>query len=130
MKKYTPKEIIDAYNAEGSLKSLAIRLGVSYPTAVKWTTDLGVKINRQGYNSPSISFSNLQCRHAREFLNMTRDEFCVLSKVSKTALREFELGNADIRNETAKKILSAFGSMGISFCVDGTFLHCDAACRK
>lgn len=122
-KKHKPEEILKAYHEEGTLKKLADKLGVSYPTAVRWTTDLGVKINQQGYNSPSHSFSNKQCRHAREFLKMTRDEFCALSKVSKTALREFELGKANIRKGTAKKILNSFGVLGISFNQDGTFLY-------
>ena len=93
----TDEEIIKAYQEEGTLHKLASRLGISYPTAVSWTTDIGIKLNRQGYNSPSHDFTNLQCRHAREFLKMTRDDFCSLSKVSKTALREFELGKANIR---------------------------------
>lgn len=78
-------------------------------------------MNQQGYNNPSHSFSNLQCRHAREFLKMTRDEFCELAKVSKTALREFELGKANIRKGTANKILNSFKELGVSFNTDGTF---------
>lgn len=119
----TDEEIIKAYQEEGTLHKLASRLGISYPTAVSWTTDIGIKLNRQGYNSPSHDFTNLQCRHAREFLKMTRDDFCSLSKVSKTALREFELGKANIRRETANKILAAFEVMGIRFNADGTFSH-------
>lgn len=117
----TKDEITKAYKEEGTLKKLADRLGVSYPTAVSWTTRLGIKLNQQGYNSPSHSFTCLQCRHAREFLSMTRDEFCVLSKVSKTALREFELGKSNIRNETAGKILNTFERLGVKFNEDGTF---------
>lgn len=119
----TDEEIIKAYQEEGTLQ-LASRLGISYPTAVSWTTDIGIKLNRQGYNSPSHDFTNLQCRHAREFLKMTRDDFCSLSKVTKTApKRGFELGKANIRRETANKILAAFEVMGIRFNADGTFSH-------
>ena len=58
-----------------------------------------------------------------QIAKMTRDDFCSLSKVSKTALREFELGKANIRRETANKILAAFEVMGIRFNADGTFSH-------
>ena len=119
----TDEEIIKAYQEEGTLHKLASRLGISYPTAVSWTTDIGIKLNRQGYNSPSHDFTKLQWRHAKEKIKMTRDDFCSLSKVSKTALREFELGKANIRRETANKILAAFEVMGIRFNADGTFSH-------
>lgn len=45
----TDEEIIKAYQEEGTLHKLASRLGISYPTAVSWTTDIGIKLNRQGY---------------------------------------------------------------------------------
>nr|WP_269809272.1 helix-turn-helix domain-containing protein [Enterovibrio nigricans] len=53
-----------------------------------------------GYNAPALSITGLQCRHAREYLGLTRDDFCDKSGVGKTTLREFENGKSLIRRET------------------------------
>ncbi|WP_244556727.1 helix-turn-helix domain-containing protein [Enterovibrio nigricans] len=68
-----------------------------------------------GYNAPALSITGLQCRHAREYLGLTRDDFCDKSGVGKTTLREFENGKSLIRRETEAKILARFCSYGISF---------------
>lgn len=120
---FTDKQIRDAYLKANSLRDLAEALNVSYPTAVTWAQELGFAERRQGYNPPKLPITGLQCRHAREYLCMTRDQFCERSGVGKTALREFELGNKLVREASMSKILSLFELYNIEFKEDGTFFE-------
>lgn len=116
-------EITDAYNVTGSLLGMAERLGVTYPTAIKWAEEVGLKLKNPGYTKPIFSVTGAQCRHAREYLDLTRDEFCHESQVSKTVLREFEFGRTTPRHETYEKIMTLFDPYKIKFHNDGTFEH-------
>ncbi|WP_394213523.1 helix-turn-helix domain-containing protein [Enterovibrio calviensis] len=117
---YTESDIAVAYDQGGSLEAMKVLLDVSYPTAQRWAQDTGIKVKSQGYNAPMLSITGLQCRHAREYLGLTRDTFCASANVSKTALRQFELGKASIRRETEQKIMQYFKGQGIAF-KDGLF---------
>lgn len=120
-KNYTEDEIRAAYEKAGNLHKMAEILGVTYPTAQRWANDLNIDINAIGYKRNDTKISNLQCRHAREFLNLTRDIFCLESGVSKTTLREFELGKSTPRKASINKILGLFKEYNIVFNDDGTF---------
>ena len=118
---FTDDQIRDAYNHAGNLAGMAHALGISYPTASAWTTALGIQKKRQGYTAPPITITGAQCRHAREYLGMTRDEFCKTSGTGKTAVRQFELGNSHPRRSTLEKIVKLFKRHRIIFHSDGTF---------
>lgn len=118
---FTDSQIRDAYDQAGSLAGLAKALGVSYPTSYSWASALGIKKKRQGYTAPNHPITGAQCRHAREYLGMTRDEFCYASGVGKTALRQFELGNSFPRRGTMEKIIALFQRNQVVFLPDGTF---------
>ena len=114
-------DIMNAYSVTGSLHGMAELLGITYPTAIKWAKEIGITLKNPGYTRPVFPVTGAQCRHAREYLNLTRDEFCKKSKVSKTALREFELGKSTPRDETYDKIMLLFNWYKIKFKEDGTF---------
>lgn len=76
---FTDEQIREAYDQAGNLAGMAKVLGISYPTASAWTTELGIKKKRQGYTAPRVAITGAQCRHAREYLGMTRDDFCAAS---------------------------------------------------
>lgn len=118
---FTDEQIREAYDQAGNLAGMAKTLGISYPTASAWTTELGIKKKRQGYTSPRVAITGAQCRHAREFLGMTRDDFCAASDTGKTALRRFELSQSTPRRATLDKIMKLFDRYGIVFQSDGTF---------
>ena len=120
-KKYTEDEIKTAYEQGGSLNAMADILGITYPTANKRANELSIDLNAVGYKRNETNITNLQCRHAREFLNLTRDEFCLNSGVSKTTLREFELNKSTPRKASIDKILGLFKEYNIVFFNDGTF---------
>lgn len=117
---FTDTEIQEAYAQAGSLSGLADTLDITYPTAAAWVADLGIS-KPQGYNRPGHPIKGRECRHAREYLGMIRDQFCGLSGVSKTALRQFELGKQDVRKTSMDKIMKVFDNEGIFFNGDGTF---------
>lgn len=117
---FTDNQIRDAYNHAGNLAGMAKALGISYPTASAWANSLGIQ-KRQGYTAPPITITGAQCRHAREYLGMTRDEFCKASGTGKTAVRQFELGNSHPRRDTVNKIMEFFEHHHIVFRSDGTF---------
>ncbi|AWX05546.1 DNA-binding protein (plasmid) [Enterobacter hormaechei] len=118
---FTVDQIREAYDQAGNLSDMAKSLGISYATASAWTNQLGIKTKRQGYTAPRVAISGAQCRHAREYLGMTRDEFCAASSVGKTAVRQFELGQSTPRRATLDKIMKLFDRYGIVFQSDGTF---------
>ena len=121
-------EIMNAYCATGSLHGMAEQLGITYPTAIKWAKEIGITLKAPGYTRPVFPVTGAQCRHAREYLKLTRDEFCKESKVSKTALREFELGKSTPRDDTYGRIILLFNWYKIKFKEDGTFecaIHVD-----
>lgn len=118
---FTAEQIREAYDQAGNLADMAKSLGISYPTASAWTTELGIKKKRQGYTPPPAAISGAQCRHAREYLGMTRDDFCSASGTGKTAVRQFELGQSTPRRSTQDKIMRLFERYGIVFHSDGTF---------
>lgn len=118
---FTDEQIREAYDQAGNLAGMAKALGISYPTASAWTTELGIKKKRQGYTAPRVAITGAQCRHAREFLGMTRDDFCAASGTGKTAVRQFELGQSTPRRATLDKIMKLFDRYGIVFQSDGTF---------
>lgn len=119
--RFTDKHINDVYRQFGNIIDTASALGISYPTAVIWLKECGVKTKRQGYTAPSIAITGAQCRHARELLGMTRNEFCVKAGVGLTAIRTFELGQSIPRKETQSKIERLFDQYGVVFYDDGTF---------
>ena len=106
-KKYTEDEIKTAYEQGGSLNAMADILGITYPTANKWANELSIDLNAVGYKRNETNITNLQCRHAREFLNLTRDEF--------------ELNKSTPRKASIDKILGLFKEYNIVFFNDGTF---------
>lgn len=118
---FTAEQIQKTYDQAGSLNGLAKALGVSYPTASAWTTELGINKKRRGYTAPNHPITGAQCRHAREYLGMTRDGFCDAAGVGKTALRQFELGNSFPRRGTMEKIMALFLRNQVVFHPDGTF---------
>mgnify|MGYP003624810679 CR=1 FL=1 len=118
---FTDNEIKQAYEKTGSLSGMAARLNITYPTAATWAHELGLTLKKQGYNKPSLKITGLQCRHAREYLGLTRDIFCTESKVSKTAIREFELGNSTLRKGNMDKVMGLFKRYRVTFNSDGTF---------
>lgn len=128
-RKISPAAVHEAYAATGNLNAMARVLGVSYPTAQAWANAVGVTLKRQGYTPPVLSVTGLQCRHAREFIGMTRDKLCAEAKISKTALMNFELGKAMIRRSTLMKLQATFDRHRIVFMSDGTF-RADGICRK
>lgn len=119
--RFTEREIEDAYRKKGTVAGAAKLLGVSYATASKMLSSPKFKTKRQGYNAPTLPISGNQCRHAREFLGLTRDEFCQLCGVGKTSLREFELGRKLMRKNNIGLVMALFDQYGISFAEDGTF---------
>lgn len=60
----------------------------------------------------------LTCNHLSI---MTRDDFCEQSGVSKTSLRQFELGKKLVRKENMNRILAFFEKRQLIFKEDGTF---------
>jgi DNA-binding transcriptional regulator YiaG len=118
---FTDEQIREAYDQAGNLAGMAKVLGISYPTASAWTTELGIKKKRQGYTAPRVAITGAQCRHAREYLGMTRDDFCAASGTGKTAVRQFELGQSTPRRATLNKIMKLFDRYGIAFQSDATF---------
>lgn len=118
---FTRAEVVKAYTEAKNLHEVAERLSVSYGTAVALVNEAGISKRRQGYNRPDLPISGRDCRHAREYLGMTRDQFCELSGVGKTALRQFELGKQNVRKGSMEKIMAVFDSRGIIFKGDGTF---------
>lgn len=118
---FTDEQIREAYDQAGNLAGMAKVLGISYPTASAWTTELGIKKKRQGYTAPRVAITGAQCRHAREYLGMTRDDFCAASGTEKTAVRQFELGQSTPRRATLNKIMKLFDRYGIAFQSDATF---------
>lgn len=118
---FTDEQIREAYKQAGNLTGMAKALGISYPTASAWTTKLGIKKKPQGYTAPPMAITGTQCRHAREYLGMTRDEFCAASGAGKTAIRKFELGQSTPRQASLKKVMALFERYGIVFHSDGTF---------
>lgn len=118
---FTAEQVRAAYDQAGNLTDMAKALGISYPTASAWTTELGIKKKRQGYTAPQSTITGAQCRHAREYLGMTRDDFCAASSAGKTAVRQFELGKSTPRRDTMTKIMRLFERYGIHFNGDGTF---------
>lgn len=118
---FSRDDILSAYRATKSIADMAKRLGVSYGTALTLVNRSEISKRRQGYNQPDLPITGNQGRHAREFLGMTRDEFCALACVSKTCLRQFELGKQNVRESSMAKIMAVFDSRGITFNEDGTF---------
>ena len=118
---YSDEDLILAYNNGGNLKNMAKQLQITYPTAQAWAKETGIKTKPVGFNAPKLKITGLQCRHAREYLKLTRDTFCADSNISKTALTQFELGKATIRKETERKLLKYFDSLGVTF-KDGVFV--------
>lgn len=118
---FTDEQIREAYDQAGNLAGMAKVLGISYPTASAWTTELGIKKKRQGYTAPRVAITGAQCRHAREYLGMTRDDFCAASGTGKTAVRQFEPGQSTPRRATLNKIMKLFDRYGIAFQSDATF---------
>lgn len=118
---FTDEQIREAYDQAGNLAGMAKVLGISYPTASAWTTELGIKKKRQGNTAPRVAITGAQCRHAREYLGMTRDDFCAASGTGKTAVRQFELGQSTPRRATLNKIMKLFDRYGIAFQSDATF---------
>lgn len=96
------------YDSSQNINETAKLLGVSVPTVVKFTSQLNIKKRRQGYNKPDLDITGQQCRHAREYLGYTRDEFCESAKISKTSLRCFELNVSTPRLSTLNKIKNFF----------------------
>jgi|GEM_PF-2760212 len=120
-RQFTDSAIKQAYEEAGSLSGMAERLNITYPTAATWAHELGLTLKHQGYNKPTLEITGLQCRHAREYLGLTRDMFCAKSKVSKTAIREFELGNSTLRKGNMDKVMKLFRHYRVTFNSDGTF---------
>lgn len=119
---FVSPDLVDrAYQEAGSLQGLAEALGVSYPTAQRLARDRGLAVKRQGYNRPLLAFSGLQCRHAREYLGLTRDDFCSAADIGKTTLRKFELGQSTPRADRFERIAEMFEGRGVVFLSDGTF---------
>lgn len=110
---YTDSEIREAYDLSGSLSGMAQRLNISYPTAAKWASDLRINLKRQGYSKPQLSITGAQCRIAREFLGLSRETFCNEARISKTSLREFELGNSTLRKSNFDKVANLFKKYGV-----------------
>lgn len=119
--KYTETELMAAYQQAGNLHGMADLLAISYPTAVAWAASAGLPIKRQGYTRPTYDVTGLQCRHARECLGLTRAEFRVISGVSLTCLREFELSKSTPRRAQMDKILDTFQMLGVAFLPGGLF---------
>lgn len=120
--RFTNEQINAVYQQCGNITDTANALGVSYPTAARWLKECQIKTKRPGYTAPSIAITGAQCRHAREFLRMTRNEFCDKAGVGLTAIRTFELGQSIPRKETQSKIDMLFEQYGVVFNDDGTFL--------
>lgn len=118
--RFTDDQIMAAYSRAGNLEGMAESLGISYPTAAAWASELGIA-KRQGYTAPEVPITGAQCRHAREYLGMTRDDFCAASGTGKTAIRMFELGHSTPRRATLDKVMELFARYGIVFKADGTF---------
>lgn len=111
----------EVYQEEGSIAAVSSRLGISYGTARTLVRESGITLKSVGYNPPDLPITGLQCRHAREYLGFTRDDFCLKAGIGKTALRQFELGNSNVRVSTLKKIMAVFHSYAISFDLAATF---------
>lgn len=103
------------YESSRNINDAAKIIGVSVPTAIKFTNELGIKKRPVGYNKNTVPFSGQQCRQAREFLRYTRDELCESSGVSKTALRCFELNKSTPRAATIEKLQAFFKARDIDF---------------
>lgn len=113
--KFSCDDVKAVYQEEGSIAAVSIRLGVSYGTAHALVRDSGITVKNVGYNPPDLPITGLQCRHAREYLGLTRDDFCLKAGIGKTALRQFELGNSHARASTLEKVMAVFHSYAISF---------------
>ncbi|WP_304526810.1 helix-turn-helix transcriptional regulator [Halomonas sp. I5-271120] len=118
---FTDTQLREAYEQAGNLSDMAKSLGISYPTAWDWAREIGIKTKRRGYTAPPVPISGAQCRYAREYLEMTRDDFCEACGSGKTAIRKFELGQSTPRRSTLEKIMTLFQRYGIVFAPDGTF---------
>jgi|SRR5690554_1002919 len=114
-------EVRAVYLEEGSITAVAQRLGVSYGTAHSLVRDSGIGVKKVGYHPPDLPITGLQCRHAREYLGLTRDEFCLKAGLGKTALRQFELGKSKGRASTLEKIMAVFHAHAIFFDSDVGF---------
>lgn len=101
---FTKSEIKKAYKKTGSITGMASELKISYPTAKKWAKDINLTLNKQGYNKPKFDLTGSECRRKRELYGLSRECLCNESKVSETALREFELGNSTLRKKNMEKI--------------------------
>ncbi|WP_427047338.1 helix-turn-helix domain-containing protein [Halomonas casei] len=112
---FTCKAVKEGYAETGNVNGLAQKLGVSYVTALTLAHDCGVKLKRPGYTAPEIDITGKQCRHAREYLGFTRDQFCKRAGIGKTALRQFELGHSTVRKATLEKIMTLFEDFNIEF---------------
>ncbi|MGL6551659.1 hypothetical protein ACSZN3_22775 [Aeromonas hydrophila] len=120
-KKYTEAELMASYQQTGSLRGMAELLAISYPTAVAWAAASGLPIKRQGYTPPIYDLTGAQCRHARECLGLTRNDFLKIARVSLTCLREFELSKSIPRRAQMDMIINAFDYLGVCFSPDGLF---------
>jgi hypothetical protein len=74
---FSDKKIKAIYAQASNLHEFAKILGISFPAAAKWASELNISPKRQqGYNRSELPITGLQCRHAREFLEYTRVDFC------------------------------------------------------
>lgn len=111
------------YDSSKDIVEAANKLGLSVPTVIHFTNELEINKRPQGYNKPKLGFTGAQCRHAREYLNYTRDELCEVTGVSKTSLRCFELGKSTPRITTFNKLRDFFTTRNIIFSSDeGAFI--------
>ena len=121
VKRYTEDNLREAYAASGTIEGMAALLNISYATASKWANSYGIDIKKQGYTPPTLDFTGLQCRHAREALGLTRDQVCKLAGISKFSLMNFELSKSIMRLTTFLKLKAFFDKSGVAFHCDGTF---------
>lgn len=112
---FTCKAVKEGYSETGNVYGLAKKLNVSYATALTLAHDCGVELKRPGYTKPEIDITGKQCRHAREYLGLTRDQFCKRAGIGKTALRQFELGKSTVRKSTLEKIMKLYEEFNIEF---------------
>lgn len=111
-----PRPVLSViYEQSANLHDTAKILSVSYPTASRLLQRYGITLRKQGYNRPTLPFTGLQCRSAREYLGYIREEMSVSAGVGKTALSRFEQGKATPRLSTIKKIEAFFAARNIVF---------------
>ncbi len=118
---FSKQEMIDAYQKAGNLEGMAKALGITYPTACQWARQFGISIKRPGYTQPFNPITGRQCRHAREYLKLTRDTFCAEAGISKQTLMVFELNKKTMRKSSVDKVMAQFARYHIVFHDDGTF---------